>query len=89
MISGNKENVTRCLQSLDHLMQEVPSELILTDTGCSPEVRDLIENYTDHIINFTWCQDFSAARNVGLQEAKGQWFLYLDDDEWFENTEVY
>lgn len=88
LISGNKENVTRCLQSLNHLMQEVPSELILTDTGCSPEVRDLIENYTDHIINFTWCQDFSAARNVGLQEARGQWFLYLDDDEWFENTEA-
>ena len=50
LISGNKENVTRCLQSLNHLMQEVPSELILTDTGCSPEVRDLIENYTDHIL---------------------------------------
>ena len=74
LISGNKENVTRCLQSLDHLMQEVPSELILTDTGCSPEVRDLIENYTDRIINFTWCQDFSAARNVGLQEARGSGF---------------
>ena len=86
LISGNKETVKKCLDSISHLMQEVPTELILTDTGCSPEVRNLIEEYTDHIIDFTWCQDFSAARNAGLKEAKGQWFMYLDDDEWFENT---
>ena len=33
--------------------------------------------------------DFSAARNAGLELAKGEWFLYVDDDEWFDDpTEI-
>lgn len=62
------------------------SELILTDTGCGEEVRSIIEEYTDHIIDFEWCRDFSKARNLGLQQAKGEWFLFLDDDEWFDDV---
>lgn len=87
MISGEINNVKKCLDSVKPLMEIVPSELILTDTGCKTEVRNLIEQYTDHIIDFVWCKDFSAARNAGLMEAKGKWFLYVDDDEWFENTD--
>ena len=88
LISGRKE-MKQSLDSLQGLMEAVPSELILVDTGCSKEYRELAEQYTDRILEFTWCNDFSAARNVGLQAAKGEWFLYLDDDEWFENpTEI-
>lgn len=86
LISGTYDNVKNCLDSIQPILQKVPSELILTDTGCSAEVRHLIEGYSNHIIDFTWCNDFSAARNAGLQEAVGEWFLYLDDDEWFEDT---
>lgn len=86
LISGKYDNVKNCLDSIQPILREVPSELILTDTGCSADVRHLIEGYTDHIIDFTWIDDFSAARNAGLQEAKGKWFMYLDDDEWFEGT---
>lgn len=88
LISGRKE-MKQSLDSLKSLMEAIPSELILVDTGCSKEYRELAEQYTDHIIEFTWCNDFAAARNVGLRAAKGEWFLYLDDDEWFENpTEI-
>ena len=85
LISGQLDNVKRTLDSIQPILKQVPSELLLTDTGCDSKVRRLIEGYTDHIIDFTWIYDFSAARNVGLQQAKGQWFMYLDDDEWFED----
>lgn len=85
LISNNYDNVKRCLESVKPLLKAVPSELILTDTGVEPELRKLLEQYTGNIIDFTWCRDFSAARNVGLKQAKGQWFLYIDDDEWFED----
>lgn len=88
LISGRKE-MKQGLDSLKGLMEAVPSELILVDTGCSKEYRELAEKYTDRILEFTWCNDFAAARNVSLRAAKGEWFLYLDDDEWFENpTEI-
>lgn len=86
LISRNYEGVKRCLDSIQPILKQVPSELILTDTGCGKEVRRLIEGYTDNIIDFEWIKDFSAARNVGLRAAKGEWFLYIDDDEWFDDV---
>ena len=37
-------------------------------------------------MQFAWCDDFAAARNAGLEAAQGQWFMFMDDDEWFEST---
>lgn len=87
LVSDRMATLGRCLSSLKPLLRELDSELIVVYTGSSPETLELAEQYTSHIIPFTWCNDFSKARNVGLSAAKGEWFLYLDDDEWFENTD--
>lgn len=86
LISNRPDTVRKCLDSVKPLLAAIPSELILTDTGCGEQVRSIIEEYTDHIIDFEWCRDFSKARNAGLKQAKGEWFLFLDDDEWFEDV---
>lgn len=88
MTSNRKDTIGRCLDSLATLRSRVPSELIIVDTGCDAEMRQIIESYTDHIVTFSWCDDFAAARNSGLREAKGEWYLFLDDDEWFVDTEA-
>ena len=82
LISNRPDTVRKCLESIRPLLEQVSSELILVDTGCGEQVRKIIEEYTDQIIEFEWCQDFSRARNA----AKGEWFLFLDDDEWFEDV---
>lgn len=86
LISNRPDTVRKCLDSVKPLLENVPSELILVDTGCGAEVRSIIEEYTDKIIEFEWCRDFSKARNAGLEKAKGEWFLFLDDDEWFNDV---
>lgn len=87
MASGRQETTEKCIASLDKLRERVSSELIVTDTGCQPKLRAWLEDHADKVIDFTWCNDFAAARNVGLDAANGEWFLYLDDDEWFEDTQ--
>ena len=86
LLSDRISTIEKCLDSLVPLLQQVPSELILTVTGKDPKVRELAKQYTDHIIDYTWIDDFSDARNKGLREAKGEWFMFLDDDEWFEDV---
>ena len=86
LLSDRIHTIEKCLESIAPILKQVPSELILTVTGKDPRVKQLAQQYTDHIIEYTWLDDFSHARNKGLMQAKGEWFMYLDDDEWFEDV---
>lgn len=89
LVSDRIETLGRCLHSLEPLLRELDSELILVFTGKDERVRELAESYTCQVIPFTWCNDFAKARNVGIEQARGEWFLFLDDDEWFDDvTEI-
>ena len=86
LASNRKDTIPKCLESIKPLLEKVDSELIVTDTGCDEDLLEIIRKYTDKIVRFQWCKDFAAARNVGLNMARGQWFMYIDDDEWFEDV---
>lgn len=89
LVSNRKDTIRKCMESIKPLLDALPSELIAVDTGCTDGSVDIVREYTDKIVPFVWCKDFSAARNAGLMQATGEWFLYLDDDEWFEDvTEI-
>lgn len=87
MLTPGGQYLETCLESLKGIRGKVSCELVIVDTGCNAENRALIEKYADQIIPFTWCDDFAAARNAGLERCCGEWFLYLDDDEVVENPE--
>ncbi len=86
IVKNEEKTLEKCLSSLVPLLKAVPSELIITDTGSTDRTLEIAQKYTDHIIHFEWCDDFSAARNTGLDVARGEWFLYLDGDEWFNDV---
>lgn len=87
LASNRLDTIRRCLDSIKPILEQIPSELILVDTSNNPQVHQVLEEYTNNIVEFTWCNDFSKARNAGLTRAKGEWFLFLDDDEWFVEIE--
>ena len=83
--SGRRGTIERCLVSLAPFKEQLDTEIIVVDTDPNHdgEVRRILEKYADRIIPFEWQDDFSAARNAGIDAAHGKWFLYVDDDEWF------
>lgn len=83
LASDRIDTIRKTLDSLKPIMEQIPSELILTDTSKNPKIHEILLEYTDQVMEFEWCNDFAKARNAGLALAKGEWFLYLDDDEWF------
>lgn len=87
LVSNRLDTIPRCLDSLRPIMEAIACELILIDTSKNAEVHNLLLEYTDQVYEFEWCQDFAKARNEGLSRATGEWFLYLDDDEWFVETD--
>lgn len=87
LTSDRMDTLERCLDSVkdfrDKLKEKgVSSELVLVDTSNNPKIAEIDQKYTDKIYPFKWCDDFSAARNVGVDAASGEYFMFLDDDEW-------
>lgn len=78
MIVKNEEDVlARCLQSVCDLMDEI----IIVDTGSSDRTREIAKEYTEQVYDFTWIDDFSAARNYSFSFATMDYTMWLDADD--------
>ncbi len=92
LISNRIETVRKCLDSVKPLIDKGIAELICVDTvtetpgKASDGSAELAKAYTDKVYIFPWVNDFSAARNVTLEHASGEWYVFSDDDEWFEDV---
>ena len=72
-----EESIGRCLASV----KSVADEIIVVDTGSKDKTVKIAREHGAQIIDFPWIDDFSAARNAGLEKAQGEWILFLDADE--------
>ena len=78
MIVKNEEKVlARCLDSIVDLMDEI----IIVDTGSTDQTKKIAMQYTNQIYDFTWIQDFSAARNFAFSKATKEYIYTADADE--------
>lgn len=88
MIVKNEENnLEKCLEGLTPLLNAVDSELIIVDTGSTDATMEIAARYTDKLYEFTWNDDFSAARNATMEHSSGQWYMYIDADEWLHDCD--
>ena len=56
-------------------------EMIVVDTGSNDRTRTLATEAGARVLDFAWRDDFAAARNCGLEAARGTHILVLDADE--------
>lgn len=64
-------------------MQEVADEIIVVDTGSTDATVELVQAAVGKVYHFQWINDFAAAKNYALEQATGDWILFLDADETF------
>lgn len=85
MIVKNEEDVLeRCLKSAAGLADEI----IIVDTGSTDRTKEIAGKYADQVLDFAWCDDFSAARNFSLRAASNNWIFMLDCDEYIKTMDV-
>ncbi len=54
---------------------------VAVDTGSRDASAALLAEHGFEVLDFPWCNDFAAARNHGIERARGDWILVLDADE--------
>jgi tetratricopeptide (TPR) repeat protein len=84
MIVRDEEAVLdRCLASVAGAVDEI----IVVDTGSTDATKAIAERHGARVVDHAWTNDFAAARNVGVEEATGDWILFLDADEVLDPAE--
>lgn len=87
MIKNEERYLDMTLKSLDPLMNNIKSELIILDTGSTDRSIEIAKKYTEKIYLAKWNDNFAQMRNISIGYAKGEWILILDADEELVNYE--
>ncbi len=67
----------QCLSSVRGLVDQI----IVVDTGSADTTPEVAQRHGAQVLSAQWQGDFSAARNLSLEPATGDWVLVLDCDE--------
>lgn len=77
IVKNEEKTLARCLESVKGFFDEI----VIIDTGSTDETENIAAKYTDKILSFEWCDDFSAARNYSFSKASCDYVMWLDADD--------
>lgn len=78
---------TFLLRAIESVLAQTfpPSEVIVVDDGSTDRTGDVARQFGDRVRFFHQENaGVSAARNLGIEKAQGEWIAFLDADDWWE-----
>jgi tetratricopeptide (TPR) repeat protein len=84
IVKDEEANLAACLRPIGGLFDEI----VIVDTGSADRTREIARDFGARLFDFPWCDDFSAARNESLRQARSEWFFWMDADDRLDESNV-
>ncbi len=86
MIARDEETtIGKLLRSVENIVDEI----IVVETGSSDKTREIVREYGGKVFETEWKNDFSKAKNVALEQATGDYILFMDADEFIDHRDKF
>lgn len=84
IVKNEEKNIERALSWGKAVMWEQ----IVVDTGSTDQTAELARQMGAKVFSIEWQDDFAAAKNYALEQAKGDWIVFLDADEYMTEEDA-
>lgn len=84
IVKNEESTLQRCLNSV----KEIVDEIVIVDTGSTDRTIEIAAQFTNKVLEFSWEDDFSKARNFSFQQATKDYILWLDADDVLNEKDV-
>jgi len=84
IVKNEERNLPPCIAPLKSVLDEI----VVVDTGSTDRTKEVARQLGARVFDFPWVDDFSAARNESIRRATGDYVLWLDGDDRFDESEV-
>lgn len=84
IVKNEEKNIRRAL----NWGKKIVCEQIVVDTGSTDRTVEIAREMGAKVFHFTWINDFSAAKNFAIEQAKGNWIAFLDADEYYSDEDA-
>ncbi len=84
IVKNEEKNIRRAL----NWGKKIVCEQIVVDTGSTDRTVEVAKEMGARVFHFSWINDFSAAKNFAIEQAKGNWIAFLDADEYYSDEDA-
>ena len=77
LTKNEEKNIERCLQSIKPLADEI----LVLDEFSTDKTVEIAKRFDARVIQNKNSDDFAAARNLAMEQAKNEWVFLIDSDE--------
>lgn len=68
---------------LDNVLP-IADDVVVVDTGSQDKTLDILQERGVFVHHCVWRDDFAAAKNYAIEQATGDWIIFLDADEYLD-----
>ena len=79
IVKNEALNIGRSIESY----KDSVDEIIIVDTGSTDNTVEICKAYGAKVFLLEWNNNFAEAKNFAINQATGDWIIFLDADEWF------